>query len=741
MTTLASSARGSVRAGRAPSTARWCGASVVPCSGRPTPTTPGGDVPRGAGGLPAAAAGQQRQGLAGDDRPPQVARSSCAPRRGGPCRSAMRRRWPRSTSRPASTASSARRSAELPPKQRTAVVGRYLADLSYRDLAAMLGSSEAAARRSAADGIAKLRGRIRRSAAMSDPGARSPAAFVRRRAHARPACTTGSSPAPAAAGLLDVAYRTVDSPLGVAARRRHVGRVAARRVRRRGRRRGPRRAGRWSARGSSTIRRRLDTVATELDEYFSGRRRQFSVPLDLRLAHGFRHEVLEQLRRSPSGPRPATPRWPVPPARRGRCAPWARRVRRTRCRSSCPAIGWCAAMVRSAGIAAASRPSAGCSRWRHRERARSREGVAAGLDDLGVAGAARLLEDDECRAVAEMFADDERFRSTVDMAAHRFGEGRYRYFARPLPPTRRAAARRVLAAPVADRPRLGGPPRSPSAVARRPRRLARAVPRRRADPFHAAPAALRTGRLERAAPRPLRRPRVPVAGRRRAGRAWRRPHRRRVRRRRAAPAGAVAGDGDAIERGQGCGVHHPRPPGAVGAGLVGGTGAPRRQRGAHRHPRARSGWCSTTPADRVADECPSGADIRVQHAHALTGAASGRNPAAQRAHRCRRGEHLDLRRAAAPPADPIRRRRTAAPSAAPSSAGRPSESRTTVPAGRSAMPALHSTRSAGGRSRARGAAAPRRGGDRCSTAFGRGPSPATRRGRRVVGAPAVAHGR
>ena len=45
----------------------------------------------------------------------------------------------------------------LPPKQRGAVVYRYLADLSYADVAALLDSSEAAARRSAADGIAKLR--------------------------------------------------------------------------------------------------------------------------------------------------------------------------------------------------------------------------------------------------------------------------------------------------------------------------------------------------------------------------------------------------------------------------------------------------------------------------------------------------------------------------------------------------------------------------------------------------------
>jgi RNA polymerase sigma factor (sigma-70 family) len=47
--------------------------------------------------------------------------------------------------------------AALPFKQRSAVVYRYLADLSYAEIAVLLGSSEAAARRSASDGIAKLR--------------------------------------------------------------------------------------------------------------------------------------------------------------------------------------------------------------------------------------------------------------------------------------------------------------------------------------------------------------------------------------------------------------------------------------------------------------------------------------------------------------------------------------------------------------------------------------------------------
>ena len=45
----------------------------------------------------------------------------------------------------------------LPDKQRQVVAYRYLADLSYAAIAAIVGGSEAAARRSAADGIAALR--------------------------------------------------------------------------------------------------------------------------------------------------------------------------------------------------------------------------------------------------------------------------------------------------------------------------------------------------------------------------------------------------------------------------------------------------------------------------------------------------------------------------------------------------------------------------------------------------------
>ena len=55
------------------------------------------------------------------------------------------------------------------------------------------------------------------------------------------------------------------------------------------------------------------------------------------------------------------------------------------------------------------------------------------LDDVGSSLTGPLLGAEECKAIAELFADDRRFRSTIDMSRYRFGQGRYRYFDRPLP--------------------------------------------------------------------------------------------------------------------------------------------------------------------------------------------------------------------------------------------------------------------------------------------------------------------
>ena len=59
-------------------------------------------------------------------------------------------------------------------------------------------------------------------------------------------------------------------------------------------------AGRISPRILLAVRA-TDEARRELDEYFAGRRRAFDVPVDLRLAHGFRRSVLEVLRHIPYG--------------------------------------------------------------------------------------------------------------------------------------------------------------------------------------------------------------------------------------------------------------------------------------------------------------------------------------------------------------------------------------------------------------------------------------------------------
>ena len=59
--------------------------------------------------------------------------------------------------------------------------------------------------------------------------------------------------------------------------------------------------------------------------------------------------------------------------------------------------------------------------------------VTADLDDLGVASTGPILEPAECRELRDLYQQPDRFRSTIDMARHRFGEGEYRYFDHPLP--------------------------------------------------------------------------------------------------------------------------------------------------------------------------------------------------------------------------------------------------------------------------------------------------------------------
>lgn len=105
------------------------------------------------------------------------------------------------------------------------------------------------------------------------------------------------SQAAVAAGLVDVAYRIVDSPVGellLAATSAGLVRVAFARE------------GHEAVLESLAVTisprvlfapGRLDDAARELEEYFAHRRQSFDLPLDFRLTQGFRREVLGYLPR------------------------------------------------------------------------------------------------------------------------------------------------------------------------------------------------------------------------------------------------------------------------------------------------------------------------------------------------------------------------------------------------------------------------------------------------------------
>ena len=59
--------------------------------------------------------------------------------------------------------------------------------------------------------------------------------------------------------------------------------------------------------------------------------------------------------------------------------------------------------------------------------------IRAELDEYGCALIGPLLTPQQASGIAALYPDVERFRSTVNMARHRFGEGEYRYFAEPFP--------------------------------------------------------------------------------------------------------------------------------------------------------------------------------------------------------------------------------------------------------------------------------------------------------------------
>jgi methylated-DNA-[protein]-cysteine S-methyltransferase len=107
--------------------------------------------------------------------------------------------------------------------------------------------------------------------------------------------------------LVDVAYATVDSPFGeilIARTERGIIRVAF-----------PHRPGTGTRDWESLLEEiasvvsprileapeRLDDVRRQLDEYFQGRLRDFSVPLDWRLTSGFQGRAIHQIAHIPYG--------------------------------------------------------------------------------------------------------------------------------------------------------------------------------------------------------------------------------------------------------------------------------------------------------------------------------------------------------------------------------------------------------------------------------------------------------
>lgn len=59
--------------------------------------------------------------------------------------------------------------------------------------------------------------------------------------------------------------------------------------------------------------------------------------------------------------------------------------------------------------------------------------VETSLDQYGFAVVPGLLAPADCRALAEQYDRDARYRSRVVMSRHGFGRGEYKYFAYPLP--------------------------------------------------------------------------------------------------------------------------------------------------------------------------------------------------------------------------------------------------------------------------------------------------------------------
>ena len=311
--------------------------------------------------------------------------------------------------------------------------------------------------------------------------------------------------AAAAEGILDVAYRTVDTPLGtllLAATEQGLVRVA---YPNQGHDAALAQLAELVSPRILNAPGRLDGVARQLDEYFAHRRRAFDVPVDLRLSRGFRHSVLDapaadplrgdgKLRpgggghRPPArGPRgrqrvrhqPGADRGALPPG--GALRRLARRLRRRPGRQAVAADAGGGVMTTATATGHLRQTDSGRGLGRRGARARR----------LWLRAAAPAADAGRVRA------DRRALRPARALPRHdRHGAPPVRGGPVPLlrgavPRAGRRAAARPVRAAAADRPRLVRAARPPAGVAGHARRVAGGLPRRRAEQAHADPAALR----------------------------------------------------------------------------------------------------------------------------------------------------------------------------------------------------------------------------------------------------------
>jgi hypothetical protein len=73
------------------------------------------------------------------------------------------------------------------------------------------------------------------------------------------------------------------------------------------------------------------------------------------------------------------------------------------------------------------------TKWQKRVASADWDAVGTELDDFGGALLPQLLTASEATKLRSLYSDDGLFRATIEMGRYRFGEGEYRYFARPYP--------------------------------------------------------------------------------------------------------------------------------------------------------------------------------------------------------------------------------------------------------------------------------------------------------------------